>query len=160
LTFWKLPQEHRVGLDERFAPRDHASVRTPVMIAALGCLASLAACKVEPEAPTPEARPPEAKSAELELERESPPPKPELEPEPVPVSTDESEAEADPDPEVDEPQPEPEPQPDPDPDPDVELAELLEESTITQAEFDAAFRNLEPTFVDDKPVFSPKPRSP
>jgi hypothetical protein len=39
------------------------------------------------------------------------------------------------------------------PEADAELAELLEESTLTQEEFDAAFRGNKPKIVDDQLVF-------
>ncbi|HLT34971.1 MAG TPA: hypothetical protein VK034_01765, partial [Enhygromyxa sp.] len=45
------------------------------------------------------------------------------------------------------------------PEADAELAELLEESTLTQEEFDAAFRNSKPQIAGDQFVFGPGDRT-
>lgn len=45
------------------------------------------------------------------------------------------------------------------PEADAELAELLEESTLTQEEFDAAFRNSKPKVAGDQFVFGPGDRT-
>lgn len=69
-----------------------------------------------------------------------------------------------------EPEPEPEPSdplapilpsgPEPgSPEADAELAELLEESTLTQEEFDAAFRDNKPNIAGDQLVFGPSDRT-
>jgi hypothetical protein len=148
---------------------DHPGVRASTLV--IACSLLTLACVKAPESATQESR------AAAVASKDDP-----RVPEAAPASSPEAPPSHEPGPEVAEapveaaaPIAEPEPQPpaepaDPlapilpsgpepgSPEADAELAELLEESTLTQAEFDAAFRSNKPKFDGDQLVFGPGDR--
>jgi len=148
----------------------HSGVRTSVLTLASVLVLALA-CADEPErvesAPRSSSVDSPSPSAPVAAAPVDEPSAPELEPA-LAVAPDPEPDPASAEPTLSEPAPEPSdplapilpsaPEPG-SPEADAELAELLEESTLTQEEFDAAFRDSKPKIAGDQFVFGPGDRT-
>ena len=140
----------------------HSGVRTSVLtlasvlVLALGCADEPERVESAPRSSSVDSPSPSAPVTEPAIDGPSAP-----EPAPDPASAEPPPTEAGPEPEPSDPLapilpsgPEPG-----SPEADAELAELLEESTLTQEEFDAAFRDSKPKIAGDQFVFGPGDRT-